>query len=197
MSVAENLKHWRQVRGLTQPELAERADIEQSYLSKLENGHSQASEAVRERLATALGIDTDTLLRSPSRNGHIRRMSVAGVVAATLLLSGFAAGYLSSDYELRKVHHEAERLVSIVTLAPESIRVRGVTRLGPEMHNVEGYFDDADAVTAFATALLRYGVIGTEFVSMKLSDDDKVFHITIKGKPRLPVQPDTAQPDQG
>lgn len=195
MSVAENLKHWRQVRGLTQPELAERADIEQSYLSKLENGHSQASEAVRERLAAALGIDTDTLLRSPSRNGQVRRMSLAGVVATTLLVAGFTAGYLASDYELRKVNHDPERLVSVVSLAPEGIQVRGVTRMGPEMHNVDGHFDDAKSVTAFATALLRHGVIGTEFVSMKLSDTTGTFHITIMGTPRLPAESDAAQAD--
>ena len=43
MSFQENLRTLRLARGLTQPLLAEKADIEQSYLSKLENGRSKPS----------------------------------------------------------------------------------------------------------------------------------------------------------
>ena len=57
MKFGDYLKHKRAQRGWTQPEAAARAKIEQSYLSKLENGKSIPSSDIYHRLVDAYGID--------------------------------------------------------------------------------------------------------------------------------------------
>lgn len=188
MTIGKNLKHWRQVRGMTQPELAEKAEIEQSYLSKLENGHSQPSEGVRDRLAEALGIDVDTLMRDPSSNGHMRRRLVIGITGVALLIAGFAAGYLASDYEVRKVNREGQRLTDIWTMAPAGIRISGIEEEMPRrpgVRHVMGNYESAESVRVFAAQLLDSGLLGTKLESIQLSESG-MFSIMISGERFLP-----------
>lgn len=68
--LARNLRLYRQERGLSQEELAQRADIDRTYISALERCVYAASIDVVGRLATALDVDASDLLRkapSPSR----------------------------------------------------------------------------------------------------------------------------------
>lgn len=62
MNFGEKLKQLRQQQALSQPDLAEAAQIEQSYLSKLENGRSLPSQDVLNRLMLALNVTMDDLL---------------------------------------------------------------------------------------------------------------------------------------
>jgi transcriptional regulator with XRE-family HTH domain len=55
--VAKNLQRLRRERGLTQEELAHKADIHQTYLSGVEGGKRNPSVGVLERIATALSAD--------------------------------------------------------------------------------------------------------------------------------------------
>jgi len=64
MKLGERIKELRNDAGLTQPELAEKANIEQSYLSKLENEKGSPSFEVITKIASALDIDTMTLVDS-------------------------------------------------------------------------------------------------------------------------------------
>lgn len=57
MTLGAILRHHRQLLGLSQPALAQRASIEQSYLSKLENDHSIPSDEILKRLMQALDLD--------------------------------------------------------------------------------------------------------------------------------------------
>lgn len=57
-----NLARVRSARGMTQEELAERADIHARYLQKLEAGAGHPSLIVLCRLKRALGCDWDDLL---------------------------------------------------------------------------------------------------------------------------------------
>ena len=57
MSFGEQLKSLRQAKGLSQPELSERAGIEQSYLSKLENNKSTPSNEIFRSLLIALDLE--------------------------------------------------------------------------------------------------------------------------------------------
>ncbi len=59
---SEQLKRLRRQRGLSQEELAERAGINRSYLSLLENGRSSPTMEVVEKLAQGLGVSIWTLL---------------------------------------------------------------------------------------------------------------------------------------
>lgn len=56
MNLGEKLRDLRHSRNLTQPELAEAMGIEQSYLSKLENGKYTPSSEVFDRILEAFAI---------------------------------------------------------------------------------------------------------------------------------------------
>jgi len=62
MKFGEYLRDKRAERGWTQPEAASRAKIEQSYLSKLENGKSIPSGDIYHRLVDAYGIDAQEMV---------------------------------------------------------------------------------------------------------------------------------------
>lgn len=55
------LKAAREAAGLTQRELAERADVADKYLSRVEVGAATPSAFIATKLAKALGIPLDTL----------------------------------------------------------------------------------------------------------------------------------------
>ena len=61
MKFGDYLRLQREEKSWTQPEAAERAGIEQSYLSKLETGRSYPSEDTFERLVEVYGIDTGAM----------------------------------------------------------------------------------------------------------------------------------------
>lgn len=57
MTLGGIIRHHRQRQALSQPELASKAQIEQSYLSKLENDHSLPSDDTFKRVITALELN--------------------------------------------------------------------------------------------------------------------------------------------
>jgi len=60
--LAANLRRHRQAAGLSQEELAHRADIDRTYISALERCVYSASIDVVDRLAKGLGINAADLL---------------------------------------------------------------------------------------------------------------------------------------
>ena len=60
---ARNLRLYRQQCGLSQEELAGRADIDRTYISALERCVYGVSIDVLDRLATALGLEAADLLQ--------------------------------------------------------------------------------------------------------------------------------------
>ncbi|MFD2167428.1 helix-turn-helix domain-containing protein [Thalassotalea euphylliae] len=74
MNLGEQLKLLRQEKKLSQPELAEIAGIEQSYLSKLENDKSLPSNDMLRKLLTALDIELDELMSSIS-SASVQKLS--------------------------------------------------------------------------------------------------------------------------
>lgn len=61
-SLGAKIRQIRRERGLSQSELAKRAEINRSYLSMVENGKSSPTIDVAERLAHGLGVSTGDLL---------------------------------------------------------------------------------------------------------------------------------------
>ena len=61
--VGLNLQRLRRGKKLSQEELAHRARIHQTYLSGVERGRRNPSLLVLERIAKALGIDVEELVR--------------------------------------------------------------------------------------------------------------------------------------
>jgi len=64
MKLGEKIKQLRNDAGLTQPELAEKSQIEQSYLSKLENEKGTPSFEVIEKIANAFDLTGMALIES-------------------------------------------------------------------------------------------------------------------------------------
>lgn len=60
--IGDRIKQLRKERNITQGELADRAGINRSYLSVVENSHSSPTVDVAERLAEAMGVNVWTLL---------------------------------------------------------------------------------------------------------------------------------------
>lgn len=61
--LGQNVRRFRVERGLSQEELAFRAGMKRSYLSDMERGTRNPSVRALERIAAALDITPDTLLR--------------------------------------------------------------------------------------------------------------------------------------
>jgi transcriptional regulator with XRE-family HTH domain len=65
--VGLNVQRLRHKAALSQEECAHRAKIHQTYLSGVENGVRNPTVSVLGRLAKALGVEADELLRSPTK----------------------------------------------------------------------------------------------------------------------------------
>lgn len=63
---ARNLRRCRQAAGLSQEELAHRADIDRTYVSALERSVYAATIDVVDKLAGVLGVDASDLLKRPA-----------------------------------------------------------------------------------------------------------------------------------
>ena len=64
--LALNLRKARQAKGLSQEELAHRADIDRTYISALERSVYAAGIDVVDRLARVLDLEAADLLRKPA-----------------------------------------------------------------------------------------------------------------------------------
>jgi transcriptional regulator with XRE-family HTH domain len=64
---ARNLRHGRHHKGLSQEELADAAEINRTYLSKLETAQTYAGLEIIGKLAKVLQVEPHELLLRPSR----------------------------------------------------------------------------------------------------------------------------------
>lgn len=64
---AANLRRFRHARGLSQEALADAADINRTYISKLETGAAYAGLEVIGKLSEALQIEAAELLKHPKK----------------------------------------------------------------------------------------------------------------------------------
>ena len=71
--LAVNLRKLRQAKGLSQEELAHRAEIDRTYISALERSVYAAGIDVVDRLARVLGVEAADLLRRPSPTGDKKK----------------------------------------------------------------------------------------------------------------------------
>jgi transcriptional regulator with XRE-family HTH domain len=67
--LALNLRKLRRVKGLSQEELAHRAEIDRTYISALERSVYAASIDVVDKLAEVLGVEAADLLKRASTSG--------------------------------------------------------------------------------------------------------------------------------
>ena len=64
---AANLRRLRHARGLSQEELAHEADVDRSYMSKLEKGASHVGLEIIAKIARVLGVEPAELLKLPAK----------------------------------------------------------------------------------------------------------------------------------
>jgi transcriptional regulator with XRE-family HTH domain len=64
-AIAEAIKYWRQVRGLSQRALAEQTGLSYVHIARLELAQGNPTIATLETLAEALGIGVVDLLTGP------------------------------------------------------------------------------------------------------------------------------------
>lgn len=177
MSFHDNLRTLRLTRGFTQPALAEKADIEQSYLSKLENGRSKPSEDVLARLASALETTPEALANGdeadPGRHGFIYAVAIIG----GLLLLGltFFVGRITSIYSISPhqvvagSRSQADMTQQIMNLAPKGVEVAEMYHFvdqGGNRVGVSGTAPDRSSVNVYMTAVR--GKFGGEFSSVRM-----------------------------
>jgi transcriptional regulator with XRE-family HTH domain len=62
--LGKNVRHYRQLRGMTQEELAHSADMKRTYVSDLERGTRNPTVRALGRLAVALTVEPCELLRN-------------------------------------------------------------------------------------------------------------------------------------
>lgn len=192
MAFHETLRALRLAKGLTQPALAEAAQIEQSYLSKLENGRSSPSDEVLARLATALGASAEELMRNGSGNGAEDGASAARMfrprflaLGAVLLGAAVAGGwFLRGVADKPSPGTRAESRINgslterLHAYAPPEVRLERVS-----IDSVDGTITllgrtvGRDPMTAYL-ATLRRAEIG-EATLLQFSDDDTRFHLVL------------------
>ncbi|PHS22939.1 MAG: hypothetical protein COA84_11865 [Robiginitomaculum sp.] len=116
MLLGEKLKNLRAVHDWTQPELAAKANIEQSYLSRLENGKGLPSAEVLDRLlgvfqlspAEFLADDTHGQMAaqlaalpqiakaaSAQKRAHYRKQRACVIASVTSIALGFLFGSIA------------------------------------------------------------------------------------------------------
>jgi transcriptional regulator with XRE-family HTH domain len=70
-ALALNLRRLRHAQGLSQEELADRAEIDRTYISSLERCVYGATIDVVDKLARVLGVEAADLIRRPAQSGHV------------------------------------------------------------------------------------------------------------------------------
>jgi transcriptional regulator with XRE-family HTH domain len=69
---ARNLRRWRRERGISQEDLAYSAEVNRTYLSKLESGHSYPGLEIIGKLADVLEIEPAELIKLPAKRTRVR-----------------------------------------------------------------------------------------------------------------------------
>ena len=99
MKLAEQLVALRKEKGWTQAEAARIISIQQSYLSKLENGHFTPSDEVLEKLSIAYGVKSKTLRHSTQKAFPKGIISLfLPVIGILFIISGAGALLFSSTF---------------------------------------------------------------------------------------------------
>ena len=70
---ARNLRNLRHAKGLSQEDLAHEADVNRSYMSKLEKGETYVGLEIIGKLAATLEVEPSEFLKGPAKRSSRRR----------------------------------------------------------------------------------------------------------------------------
>ena len=102
---------------LTQQDLADRLGISRAYLAKIELGQANPSMALVDRVAEALGIKVDLVVRTPTIIGDQQKDLVHARCSAYVDRRLRAAGWLTSR-EVEIVHQRSHGWIDILAFDP-------------------------------------------------------------------------------
>jgi transcriptional regulator with XRE-family HTH domain len=71
--LAQQLRAWRALRGLSQQGLAAKSGVSRSYLARLELGQQDPTVSIVRKLAVALAVPISVLLEPPAQSARPRR----------------------------------------------------------------------------------------------------------------------------
>ena len=118
---ATSLRKWRNRRGLSQEELAERADLHRTYISDVERGARNLSLESISKLANALEISLPVLFSNPELAGGNGLMTETGTTGATVTQPAYVDILLvednPDDVELTLAAFKRARFLNSVHLA--------------------------------------------------------------------------------
>ena len=106
MKLGERIKQLRNDAELTQPELAVKAGIEQSYLSKLENDKSTPSYEILTKVAGAFDLDVMALTATldpqhlQSQLGHIPEIAIKLDAQREAKKAKLRRGYIMASFAI-------------------------------------------------------------------------------------------------
>lgn len=81
MTIGKVIRMYREMRRMTQDELAEKSGITQSYISRLERDKAQATIEDIKALAKAMGLSPIDLIKATEQEGAIKPVNVPSLVA--------------------------------------------------------------------------------------------------------------------
>lgn len=61
--LGENVRRIREEKGMTQVELCRKLEVDRAYMSNIENGKKNPTLATIEKIAKALGVSLDELIK--------------------------------------------------------------------------------------------------------------------------------------
>ena len=61
--LGDNIKRIRTAKGMTQGDLCRKLELDRSYMSNVENGNKNPTLATIEKIAKALGVSIDELMK--------------------------------------------------------------------------------------------------------------------------------------
>ena len=108
MTLGQYIKQLRTDMELSQPQFAERMQVEQSYLSKLENDKSTPSNEVFRQLLSALSMDVDAFMSGLKDKGNM-----ASLRQIPDLDSWYASQQITSEYKQRALLYSAMMLIAL------------------------------------------------------------------------------------
>ena len=108
MTLGQYIKQLRTDMELSQPQFAERMQVEQSYLSKLENDKSTPSNEVFRQLLSALSMDVDAFMSGLKDKGNM-----ASLRQIPDLDSWYASQQVTSEHKQRKLLYSAMLLIAL------------------------------------------------------------------------------------
>jgi transcriptional regulator with XRE-family HTH domain len=113
--VARNIRRIRVARGLSQEALAEDAEIDRTYVSRLERNLENPTVLVLERLAAALKCKIgDLLVHSGEQNRHAQGRSQEALVSQIPL-----GGWINVGRKVNaSTHDQAQRIALLLQRSP-------------------------------------------------------------------------------